>query len=433
MAASRRPSLLIVSYYFPPWGMGGVQRALKFAKYLPEFGWDVTVIAPHFSRYYQTDRSLLADIPETVRIERVATLDLAVWLRGQRRHGSGGVRGERAPAPWVRSLREWLRWPDDKVVFAMNARRRAQRLLREQPFDAVWTTSPPPSVHRVGLGLHKRIPWIADFRDPWLARDDDWGPTRWHVRHARRLRQRIVRTADRLIAVSEPMAAALDAEGPRHATEVIHNGYDEADFPAGPRLRSPDDPFTILCPGTFSPHSDPRPILAAVRALLNAKPGLNLRVVHVGTALRINPAALAGEYGLASIFVDLGYLEHRTSIRALLGADAIAISVSELPGFATNIPGRLYEALRSLRPLVLFGPQDAAVGALVGRLPGCRVVPPSDSREAAAIIEEIMQLPRDIPARSIDSIRMFDRREQARRLAALCDTVRAERSSEMPP
>ncbi|MEW5700782.1 MAG: glycosyltransferase [Candidatus Zixiibacteriota bacterium] len=426
--STRRPSVLIVSFYFPPSGMGGVQRALKFARYLPEFGWDVTVIAPWTSLSHQSDPSLLTELPDSMRIERVWAFDPALVFR--RRGFVGGAGSIREASSWARRVREWLRWPDDKILFTAAALRRARRLHNERPFDVVWTTSPPPSMHRVGLALAPRIPWIADFRDPWLARDDDWGPTHWHARWAQRLRQRIVQTADRVVAVSIPMAAALDRDGARHSTEVIYNGYDEADFVSAARPRSWNGPFTILCPGTLSPHSDPRPIFAAVCELRARCPELDLQIRHVGTALGLNPTAIAADYGLASIFTDLGYREHSASVDGLLEADIVAISVSELAGFATNIPGRLFEALRSQRPLILFGPRDGAVGTLVGRLPGCWVVPHADVEAGAEALRAVLRHPRGVPARTRESIAVFDRRAQTRHLASLFQSVIAARSRE---
>ncbi|MBI3871615.1 MAG: glycosyltransferase [candidate division Zixibacteria bacterium] len=424
---SDRRSILMIAYYFPPWGMGGVQRPLKLAKYLPEFGWDVTVIAPRPQAYYQSDATLLDELPPSVHVERVSAFDPARWHAARRNKSVNGNVSGPGPASLIRRAREWLRWPDDKILFSLNAARCAQRLAKSRHFDVVWTTSPPPSIHLAGLRLHRQMSWIADFRDPWLVFDNDWGPTPLHAQYARRLRRRIVTNADRVIATSAPMAELLQADGAPRPVVVMPNGYDEADFARGSDPAEPDAPFTILCPGTFSQFADPRPILALARNWKRAHPNVPIRVVHVGLSLGLDLARLAREYGLTDDLDLRGYLDHAAAVRALGLADLIAISVSDLPGLSSSIPGRLFEALRSLRPLLLLAAANTAAAQLARTIPGCWVVDPHDERAALASLAAIRGQPRDVNARGVDSIRQYDRREQARALAALCQDVLAER------
>jgi hypothetical protein len=416
----------MIVYYFPPLGMGGVQRPLKFAKYLPEFGWDVSVITPHPSSYYHSDDTLLAELPDSIRVERIAAPGPAEWLADR----SPGLHERLASRKWARTLKGWLHWPDDKRGFAARAVSRARNLMRERAVDIVWTSSPPPSIHLAGMRLQPRMGWIADFRDPWFPALDDWGPSPLHVRYGRRLRQRIARSADRLVVDNEILADILDQQGPAHPATVIHNGYDEADFTeleVGPDLEMPP---AIVCPGTFSHNTDPESIFALLGEWRRRREGEKVRIYHVGSSLGLDPAPMASDCGLGDVYIDKGYVPHRRSIELLCAGDLIIVSVNDDEAYYPNVPGRVYEALRSLRPLLLIAPEACATARIVKRIPGCQVASPGDIRSGCSALDALSSHPRGTPARSVESIRQFDRREQARRLASLCEAVRAERAQE---
>lgn len=414
------PRILIACYYFPPMGMGGVQRPLKFAKYLPEFGWDVTVIAPDVGSYHQFDPTLLDDLPATVRVERVKP-----WtpdrLPFKVRRQSSGIRGRGRIAPVLRrAWNQWTRLPDDKVFYARQACRLAQRLHREKPFDVVLTTSPPPSIHHVGESLRSHVIWVADFRDPWAIRAGDWGATPLHKAINQKSMQRIVRSADRLIAVNDGIAATLAQHGPAHPVEIIHNGYDESDFADTSTASARDANFTIVCPGTFSEEFSPEPIFAAVRAWKNSGTQLTVRISHVGASIGIDANAMADRCGLDAIFDEVGYLPHSQSIRAIVAADVIAIPIRDIQGSGAIVPGRIFEALRTLRPILLIAPLPGAAARLLQGVPGCWVVAPDDTGAGAAALHQIALLTRTAPVRRIADIARFDRRDQTRRLSELC-------------
>lgn len=416
----------MVAYYFPPLGMGGVQRPFKLAKYLPEFGWDVTVITVAEAAYYALDESLVAELPSSVTVTRVKVRDPGHWLRlHARRNRTTGNRFLPPPA-WARQIQQIARWPDEKFPFVRPAVRAAERIHTERPFNAVLTTSPPPSVHAAGMRLQKRlkIPWLADFRDPWLVREGDWGPTRIHERYAKRLRAQIVTKADAVIAANDAIASNLNCHRP---LEVIPNGYDEADFKSVGDSKADDAAFRILLYGTLSTVVDPAPALRMIAEWQKRNLNRPICITHAGLSIGIDTEAIARDFGLQDAFESLGYLPHRDAVAQLCDADAIVIPLTNTPGFESTVPGRLFEAMRSLRPILLVGPPQGETARILRSIENTWVVAPDSIDAGVSALENIAAMPKYEPARQIPSIAHFERRAQAGRVAELMDSLRDDR------
>ena len=426
---SERSHLLMVAYYFPPLGMGGVQRPLKLAKYLPEFGWDVTVITLAQHSYHALDQSLADELPETVIVKHVGVRGPLHWAHARSRRRSDKDRQHRTAPAWARRLQQLARWPDDKFGFVRPAVRAASRLLTERPYDLIWTTSPPPSVHRVGLTIQRthKLPWVADFRDPWLVNAGDWGPTRLHARYAKQLRARIVEAADAVIVANGAIASGLGSLHPRRPVEVIHNGYDESDFISTAEKLPVRDEFRILFYGTLAPVVDPAPALQLLSQWRARRPDRKLRIVHAGLSIGIDAGALAREHHLDDIYESLGYLRHSDAIAELTIADVVVIPLSTESGYEATVPGRIFEALRSLRPILLVASPDCETARILARVAGTWTVPPDDSASGLAALDAIAALPRRQPARNLQLIAQYERREQARRTSVLMDSLKRQR------
>jgi len=423
---SDRSRLLLIAYYFPPLGMGGVQRPLKLAKYLPEFGWDVTVITVAGSSYYAIDESLADELPSSVVVKRVKMRDPGRLLRPKARPSAAPVARHRTPPAWARRIQQIARWPDDKFPFVRPAVRAAERLHDETPFDAVLTTSPPPSVHAAGLRLQKRIklPWVADFRDPWLVREGDWGPTRIHERYAKRMRAQIIANAGNIIAANDGIAASLRSEHSQNPVEVIHNGFDEADFESVDAKRDASGEFRILLYGTLSHVVDPTSVMRMIAEWRKRNPGRGLRIIHAGLSIGIETETIARAFDLHDVFESTGYLPHRQAIGELCQADAIVIPLTTAPGFESTVPGRIFEAMRSLRPILMVGSTEGEAARILQTIDNSWTVAPDDLNAGLAALDSIAAVPMETPARGIASLAQFERKGQAGRVAGILDSVR---------
>ena len=221
--------ILMFAYFYPPLGGAGVQRSLKFSKYLLDFGIRPSVISADSSAYTQ-DRSLLPEVPAEIEVVRLPhTPALARLMALARRHGRARrVSAEPAPTRpdkagptgrWRdRALRAFstLQYPDDKAAWARHAEQAALRLMEHTPIDLVYSSSPPVSAHLAAMRVarHARVPWVADFRDMWTANPDYTAPA-WRRALDRRLESRLLAAANGIITVSEHLAATLaDRAGP---------------------------------------------------------------------------------------------------------------------------------------------------------------------------------------------------------------------------
>ncbi|MBD3334673.1 MAG: glycosyltransferase, partial [Candidatus Eisenbacteria bacterium] len=246
---SRPRRVLFIAYYFPPSGGSGVQRPLKFVKYLERFGWEPVVLTVKESAAFPArDPALAADIPPSTEIHRTPIWEphtIFQRLTGSRRGGAVDVdtvaRWDRLsfPARCLSRIRATLFVPDARIGWFPFAVSRARAIHRRRPVDAVLSTGPPFTAHLIGRSVARRIgrPWVADYRDPWTHAA--FYPPRpgWVRRLDRRLEGRCLARADRNIVVVPAMRDEFLADHPRlapHRFAVIPNGYDPDDFPDPP-------------------------------------------------------------------------------------------------------------------------------------------------------------------------------------------------------
>ncbi|KPL02135.1 MAG: hypothetical protein AMJ73_09210, partial [candidate division Zixibacteria bacterium SM1_73] len=199
--------VLLITYYFPPMGMGGVQRTSKFAKYLPGFGWTPFVLTVKDVHYWAEDPSLLEELPPEVKVIRTGSFDplrISFKLKSlfkKRKQRNKYVKESTAQRS---KLSSWLFFPDSKIGWVPFALLSGLNLIRKERIDLIFTTSPPPSLHLVGylLKLLTGKPWVVDFRDPWTGYKFEIFPTRLHLFLKNQLVRLIIKNADRIISAN---------------------------------------------------------------------------------------------------------------------------------------------------------------------------------------------------------------------------------------
>jgi hypothetical protein len=213
--------VLFITYYYPPLGGAGVFRALKFAKFLPEFGWMPHIVAAAGDPGDVHDASLLDDIPAGIPVDRVGVRWDFTTLTRRLLQYRGGWR----LVPYL----DWLQIPDAKAGWIMAACQRARAIVRDEPIDVLYSTSYPYSSHLVGSWLKRKtgLPWVADFRDEWTQNPHLVPPTRVHGWLAEKMERTVVKQADHIIGVNESILDILKngASDPSKFT-AITNGFD---------------------------------------------------------------------------------------------------------------------------------------------------------------------------------------------------------------
>ena len=388
--------LLIITYYWPPTGGSGVQRWVKFSKYLPEQGWQPVVYTPENPEQLARDESLLQDVPACAEvIKRRITEPYAIYRRL-----TGGKSGQEVnpvnaqKKNWKQRLSLWIRGncfvPDPRISWVRPSLRFLKKYLAEHPVDAVVTTGPPHSVHLIGRGLKRALGlhWIADFRDPWTEmfyyKHLGLGPAADRRHH--RLEQSVLDEADTVISVSPPVRDDFQAKT-KTPVVLITNGFDEEDFSAEgggsgsaaaqpfTRVGSRSDsgaaaaagpPFRLVHTGLFAADGNPLNLWDALARRCEADPALRERL-EIRLAGKVDAAiteAIRGR-GLGPNLVDLGYLPHDETVREQRAADILLLPLRREPEYAKVLPGKIFEYLAARRPVLGIGQSDGAAARIL--------------------------------------------------------------------
>ena len=366
--------LLIITYYWPPTGGSGVQRWVKFSKYLPQLGWQPVVYTPENPEQLARDESLLGDVPacaEVLKTRIVEPYEIYRRLTGGKM-GEGEVNPVNAQKKsFKKRLSLWVRGncfvPDPRVGWVRPSVRFLKRYLAEHPVDAVVTTGPPHSVHLIGRGLKRALGlhWIADFRDPWTEmfyyKHLALSPAADRAHH--RLEQSVLDEADTVISVSPPVAADFRART-KTPVVLITNGFDEEDFPAG-SVRN-DGKFRLVHTGLFAADGNPLNLWDALAERCAADPAFRSRL-EIRLAGKVDTAITAAirERGLGENLVDLGYLPHDETVREQRGADVLMLPLRQEPEYAKVLPGKIFEYLAARRPVLGIGEEDGAAATIL--------------------------------------------------------------------
>ena len=373
--------VLIISYYFPPMGMGGVQRVTKFAKYLPLFGWKPLVLTVKSVEYMAQDPSLLEELSPEVKIVRTGSFDplriLYIWryLWGKRKHKddtvlkSSGIRAK---------LSSWFYFPDNKVGWIPHALIRGLALYRKEKFDLIFSTSPPPSLHLTGylLKLLTKTPWIADFRDPWIGYKLETFPTPLHLFLKKKMEDFIIGHADKVITANPVIEEGFNKKySISGKIYLVDQGYDEEDFAVSSGFTS--GVFTIGYLGTFSPDCNPEPVFAALGELIseNKIPQDKVRLVHYGLSLEIDLVALTEKYNLRNVVQSGGYLSHKKALNEMRKVSVSLLVTSDDPSV---FPAKVYEYLRLRKPIMGIVPPESQIARLLTETGTGKIVSPGD-------------------------------------------------------
>jgi len=394
--------VLVLAYFFPPLGGGGCQRTLKLVRYLEPQGWRSTVVTTRDTDYWILDPTLGEEIPAGAEILRVGGLTAGKLLKTFSRAGIPvqEAQGRRRAGPF-RALR-WIQrltlLPDAYRSWAQAAERAADARVREGGIEALWTTSSPESAHLAGLALEKkhRLPWVADFRDPWVGRVTYRPPTPWHDARHRAMERRVVSAADRVTLVSEAMVA-LYRERYREIDPAkfifLPNGFDSDDWrradsrsaeqaASGPGAESPHR-FVLLHAGQLAHRPTVRTLLEAANLVMARDPLARgeLRLRFVGGNEEIGPREREG-YGLGEALEFLPSQPHIESLASMRGAGALLLLGHGGAADSLLYTGKLYEYVSSGRPILAIVDEGPAAELIRASGAGL-VIRPGDVEGAA--------------------------------------------------
>lgn len=364
--------ILIITYYWPPAGGPGVQRWLKFVKYLPDFGWKPTVFIPENPSYPIVDETLAKDVAKDLEIIKKKIWEpyqLAEWFGKDNKKFKAGQFDVGENQSWKSKLSVWIRGnffiPDARVFWVKPSVTFLKKYLKENHFDAFVTTGPPHSMHMIGLELKKEFPdlkWIADFRDPWteISYYRHLKLTKWADRKHRNLEQKVFRKADITLATSYTDAENFQKKGANSV--CITNGYDDVLSPPTVKPIETDGKFVLGYIGVLEQLRNPEVLWKVLAELVQEnkdfKKDFELRFVG-----RIDGKILdkINRSDLKNSVRNFGYLSHSEANLQMKASDVLMMTNFPHESSKGIIPGKIFEYLASGKEIISFGPTDSDV------------------------------------------------------------------------
>lgn len=373
---------LIVSFYFPPAGGGGVQRPLKLAQYLPAMGIETHVLAPDDPRWIHRDDGLRT--PSQAWVHRARYVGVSGGKPSEVLAGTQGL--ERAVTQARLQLRR-LVVPDENATWALTAIPAGIRLVRRHEIDVVVSTSPPGSTHLIAAAIARATGtrWVADLRDSLVAhahRRADTTATKAKAAMHERVARLVANRADAITCVSEAISEETRALGPQHRVVTIPNGADFDDV-AGLEY-TPGERFRITHTGSFFGRRDPRPFLQALR-----DSGLDVVARFLGD-FRETDRAWAADLELGDRLELLPYAPRVESLALQRDSDALLLLIPDAGGRGKGVlSGKVFEYIAVGRPILAAVPPDGAAAELIRETGAGVVAAPDDPAAIRSALEEL--------------------------------------------
>ena len=407
--------ILMVAYHFPPLaGSSGIQRTLRFAKFLPEFGWEPLVLTAHPRAYERTSDDQFSEIPPDTVVVRAQAFNTARHMAICGKYPGFLARPDR-----------WVSWLPGAFFAGM-------AMIKRYKPDVIWSTYPIATAHMIGEALHRHsgLPWVADFRDPMTQKGYPADPLIW--KSYKKIEERSVHKAT-LCTFTTPGCVRLYAERYPHAARrlaLVENGYDEDSFWGLPLDERPliDEKKTILHSGIIYPSErDPTHLFQAIRALVDSG-HISPRDFCLRLRAPANEALLKnmiGKFGLNDCVEIMPPLAYRDALSEMLRADVLLIM--QASNCNDQIPAKLYEYLRAGRPsLALTDPAGDTANVL--RQAGINAISPLNNVELiSAALLKILHHPQDGTLPTQLAVEESSRRNRTKQFASLLDQLQLDK------
>ena len=430
--------ILYFTYYWPPAGGPGVQRNLKFVKYLKNLGWEPIVITLQKGTYPSIDKSLEKEVPNDLQVIRTKTSEpflIYNLLQGKtKKEATIALSGVQNNKSLFKKLALWLRAnlfvPDARKGWKPYAINAEEKIIKNEKIKAIITTGPPHSTHLTGLYLKKKydIPWLMDFRDPWtnIYYNTQLNRPKSVVEKDKNFENQALMNADALTTVSNILK---DEFTDRIAfANVIYNGFDEDDVAPLIKQHLKTDKFTISYVGSLKPKHDVVTLWEALEELvienIEFKNDFVLRFTGKTDNNIIN--TLKSSKINTNIILD-GYVTHIEAVEKMCSANMLLFIVPIAENNKLNITGKIFEYIASGTPLLPFGPLDGEAAHLLKRTQKEQMI---DYNDKATIKKSILELYNDWKLNNGVCKRLFSpviseftRQKQAKQLSGILEKI----------
>ena len=446
---SKQPRrILIVAYHFPPDAAVGALRPLKFAKYLPEFGWEPYILTVKPKYFPSLDQSRLCEIPSLGRVFRTSMLPhpntiyknlkefyytstgrKSIYIKKLLDSSSEEHHNAQHTLASVRRFFSSLLWlPDDVLGWSPLAVLEGIRLVKEYKIKHIYTTNPPHTTHLIGLLIKKvcKVKWIADFRDLWLFMKPFQSRTAERIEHwmERKVIENtdvVTLTTDWMTSKFRKMYSSINSE----KFTTISNGYDAEDF-VSIQSKGKNKKFTITYIGSFYDQRTPEHLLVAVSELIaEAKITADtLEVQFIGNCHDVKGRLTTDIAALLCLSPNVRVIDpvpYKHALQYMMDSHLLLLLAPDQP---YEIPVKAYEYLASGVDILALT-QDGATSDLIRRSGHGAVVDPKDVKQIkGAMLQSYLKWRSGRPenkSRLTDDLRIYERRELTRRLVSILE------------
>ena len=368
--------VLIITYYWPPAGGAGVQRWLKFVKYLPQKGWDPVIYTPENGEMPVADPSLLKDIPPGITVLKTKIWEPYEWYKkfvgvGSNEKINTGFLTEKKKPGLAEKISVWIRGnffiPDARCYWIQPSVRFLSSYLKQHKVDAIVSTGPPHSMHLIAMKVASThgIPWLADFRDPWTNIDyyKDLMLSGKADRKHHQLEKEVITSANRVVVVGNTMKEEFETAYRRNV-DVITNGFDPDDFPPSGKYRKTG--FTIAHIGSLVRSRNPDSLWKAISLLRREIPEFNSEIkIRLTGKVDVAVRTAIEASGLTDITSYVAYLPHDQVVTEQQNASLQLLLLNNTPNAKGILTGKLFEYMASGSPILAIGPPDGDAAAVL--------------------------------------------------------------------
>ena len=422
--------VLIISYYWPPSGGAGVQRWLKFAKYLPEFNWQPYIYTPENPEAPAQDESLLKDIPKEVVVVKQTIFEPYGFYKkftGNKKSVNAGFLSENKDSrkKFTEQLSIWVRGnmfiPDARKFWIKPSIKFLKEYIQKEKISIVISSGPPHSMHLIAMGLKKEldIKWIADFRDPWTNIDfyKDLMLTKAADRKHHRLEKEVLQTADEVVTIGKTMAFEFE-QIRGSAVRVITNGYDNDDFV--PIKKEPSDDFVIVHVGSINADRNHKIFWQGLRELCEEEKEFekNIMLRFIGK-LDYSVMESVEEFGLKDKFEQIEYVPHNQVKDYLFASDLLYLPLNNTPNSKGILSGKFFEYLATGKAILGIGHPQGDAAEIMQETDAGIIVGFSDKKTLKQYLLKEFETRKDMSNIDISKRRKYSRRSLTKNLIEL--------------
>lgn len=378
-------NVLFIVYYFPPMGGSGVQRPLKFVKYLRDYGWNPIILCPDPGAYHTFDDSLNNELEQlNLEVHRVG---------GNTPLHMAGNKSVKLPSFIENNLRKisaffWL--PDNKKGWIKPGFEKALKIIEEKNIELIYSSAAPYSNLMLAADLKEKtgLPTVMDLRDEWLESHLIHYPTPWHRKKMSEIEKNTLVHADVITVINQAYKDSFGARFPEKDIQVVTQGFDSADFEESSDPKK-STKLKILYSGLFYGQRTPENFLTAFKNLTDRKPEIkNLVELQFQGGLTEATLQLVSRLGLQNTIIDFGYVDHKTAVQNLIDADVLWLMVGHLKNAEKVTVGKMFEYFGAQKPILALIP-DGDSRSLLNLYQASYNVHPSDLSEIEAALDKI--------------------------------------------